>query len=441
MHNNKNFLFEKRSLVIDLKKVSSTFSPDRMLGAFNIQLNDIEDKCLSDQTPTEFTASLSKSDNHELSSGHVTLNIRKKSADKDYVMNKKQDIINKLKLQMEYIDRFNNDPNTPTGARLTANMLCRGGNSLLHAAVVLMDDADLVRSMLKLGANPGSNFHSGVGTPLTLAQRHLHLALDRQRQMLLKNIDTGQQVLRCNQARALVEMLQRNVIEFPPDATPGADPSPEHIHESQPSDKHQAALTKDTPITQASGDMMAQAESYPEKPTKKTPSVTKQWATNACLGAVLTICRSGPKCPFYKKGSCRYFHIVYPPLPNEPQAAVPRLGLPKDDSKLPRYVSDYAIFYSECVAGGSKWWTAAVPSFETNQIIYVQKVLKSGWVADNGVVWFLSKEAALHSLRCTVYLIENARPQNQKKNHKSGGSSNNHKRQELCRYIASSNYR
>ena len=201
-----------------------------MLGTFNIELDDIEDKCLPDGKPREFTESLSRSGFQELLSGHVTMNVSKTSASKEYIMMKKREIIKRLRAQMEFIDRFNMDLNNPTGTMLTANIFAMGGKSILHAAVVLMDDIDLVRTMLKLGANPRSNFHSGMGTPLSLAQRNLHSALDRA--MRLKNSDTPQQVQRCKQARALVQILQENVIEFPAAISTMADPLSEALMKS-----------------------------------------------------------------------------------------------------------------------------------------------------------------------------------------------------------------
>ena len=170
---------------------------------------------MPDENAIEITESLSNNDARELSNGHVTLQVSKRSASKEYILAKKQEIIHKLRLQLEYMDRFNQDPNNPPGARLTGNISCMGGKSILHAAVLLVDDTDLVRKMLRLGANPRGNCHRGMGTPLSLAQRNLHSAMEKERNMRLKDIDTEQHIHRCNQARILVQMLQENVIDFP----------------------------------------------------------------------------------------------------------------------------------------------------------------------------------------------------------------------------------
>lgn len=233
-HNNKGFRFEKRSFVIELKKVSESFASERELGNFNITLNDIEDKCLPDGNAIEITESLSNNGARELSNGHVTLQVSKRSASKEYILAKKKEIIHKLRLQLEYMDRFNLDPNNPPSARLTGNISCMGGKSILHAAVLLVDDADLVRKMLRLGANPRGSCHRGMGTPLSLAQRNLHSAIEKERNMRVKDIDTEQHIHRCNQARILVQMLQENVIYFPAassamaeEATNNVPPPPE----------------------------------------------------------------------------------------------------------------------------------------------------------------------------------------------------------------------
>lgn len=217
LHNNKNFLFEQRSFVIDLKKGSlqDSNTGGRTLGSFKLELNNIENMCLPDDKPSEFTKELTNHSVQELSSGLVTINAYKKGASKEYIMLKKQEIIEKLKLQLEYIDRFNQDPKNPPGARLTANIFGLGGKSILHAAVVLVDDKVLVEKMLRLGANPRSSMNTRIGTPLSLAQRNFHSAVEREKIMRGRGMDAEPRVQRCNQAMMIVEMLQKNIIEPP----------------------------------------------------------------------------------------------------------------------------------------------------------------------------------------------------------------------------------
>ena len=224
MHNNKSFPFEKRNLDIDLKSGSLTESnaTGRTLGTFRLELNDIEDRCLPNEVMTEYMQPLSDEFVQEISDGFITTNVKKKSADKEYVRIKKQEIIKKLKQQLEFIERFNQHPSTPPGARLTANISGLNGVSILHAAIVLLDDKELVQKMLKLGANPRSSINTGIGTPLNVAQRNYHNALEKEknhrRRMEEKkdsNMGIEPLVQRCNQAMMLVEMLQENVIEAP----------------------------------------------------------------------------------------------------------------------------------------------------------------------------------------------------------------------------------
>eukprot|EP00531_Pseudo-nitzschia_arenysensis_P016700 CAMPEP_0116118286 /NCGR_PEP_ID=MMETSP0329-20121206/2022_1 /TAXON_ID=697910 /ORGANISM="Pseudo-nitzschia arenysensis, Strain B593" /LENGTH=1606 /DNA_ID=CAMNT_0003611901 /DNA_START=183 /DNA_END=5000 /DNA_ORIENTATION=+ len=395
MYNNKGFRSEKRRFVVDLKKVSDWRTPDRVLGTFDIKLDDIENKCLSDGKPTEITESLSDDGFHELSSGHITLNVSKKSASKDYILAKKQEIIRKLRTQLEYIDRFNQDPNTPPGARLTANIACVGGKSILHAAVLLIDDKDLVQKMLWLGANPRGNYHSGMGTPLSLAQRNLHSAIEKERNMRIKGFNTEQHIHRCNQARALVEMLQKNVIENP--TSPSTIAEGPTVPSKKSSAESQSQKSSDSNNIAASHNDSApnsQDTSVPivPKPTAERtlnspmPKVERYWASSD-LSKNLKKCKFGVKCHFFAKRECMFWHSFTSPMPNEKQPPLPPLA--KYDRDLPT-LSDANIHLSHRYASdGNDWWTAAYTLQSASTVIYAHKVLDFDGIVDktNGVVW------------------------------------------------------
>jgi len=219
INNNSNYVFEQRDFVIDLEKDSLPDPvPTGRLGSFTFVLNDIEKQCLSDGNLIEYTQVLSTSSGY-LSSGTASITANKRSADKEYIMIKKTGVLKKLNTQLDYIKRFNTDPSTPSDARcLTANISGIDGKSILHAAIQLVDDKDLVEKMLRLGADPRKNSrNSGIGTPLGLAQKNYHSAIEKE-----KNIENAKKIIigdielqrkRCDQARMLVEILQNNVID------------------------------------------------------------------------------------------------------------------------------------------------------------------------------------------------------------------------------------
>jgi hypothetical protein len=252
IHNNSNYVLEQRDFVIDIKKGSSPDPvPTGRLGSFNFILNDIEKQCLSDGNSIEYTQPLSSSSG-ELSSGFASITANKRGADKEYITSKKIEVLRKLNTQLDFIERFNKDPTTPPDARLTANIIGIDGKSILHAAIQLVDDTDLVKRMLRLGADPRSSSHNGIGTPLSLAQKNLHRANENFLQAHVKEKkienateyekseeiqkiptgDIGLQKKRFDKAKLLVVMLQNNVTEHPGGSSCSTTPTNSHAASS-----------------------------------------------------------------------------------------------------------------------------------------------------------------------------------------------------------------
>jgi len=458
-HNNKSFPFEQRGFIIDLKKGSlqDAVATGRTLGSFNIKLNDIEDKCLSDGNPSEFIKPLSNNNLQEISYGLVTINASKRSADKEYIMLKKQDVMRKMRTQLEYIERFNLDPKTPPGARLTANILGIGGKSILHAAIVLVDDKSLVEKMLRLGANPRCSSNTGIGTPLNLAQRNYHRALEKERnirrhmeQNKATDADIEPHVQRCNQARMLVEILQKNVIE-PPAAVAAAKSSlatPEKCFDETMEDNESQSGTK-----------YLSAKSHPEFSSKTTSTLrqvdsrvgntnTVPYLQETCVSLALKIptkkrldgiekkdqllsppttqfdptalpilespvwvktsmtrCSKGPSCHFFRLHTCRYVHDALAPLPHHGQPPIASDVIPPSEELLNSNAFAKDAHFLKGTASSVDWYTAAYLEWSSKTVVYVQKVVKSyGRVSKDGVVWFPTKEDALYNLRCTMFL-------------------------------------
>merc|ERR1711963_236444 len=120
-----------------------------------------------------------------------------------------------------------------------------GGKSILHAAIHLVDDENLVKRMLKLGADPRSSSRTEIGTPLNLAQNFFHTATEKEKNMTLimdrtKDIeaknklssDVEAQRKRCDQAKTLVEILQQHIIEPLPASASAIPPKMSDTHNS-----------------------------------------------------------------------------------------------------------------------------------------------------------------------------------------------------------------
>jgi len=479
VHNNRNFPFEQRDFIIDLIK-GSTQDPianGRKVGSFCLQLNDIEERCLPDGLPSEFTQLLSNITSQEITNGFVTITARKRSADKEYVLLKKQEVIKRLKLQLEYIERFNKDPKTPSGVRLTANISGAGGTSILHAAIVLMDDKDLVEKMLKLGANPRSSIDTGIGTPLSLAQRNFHRAAEKEKNTKRRieekkhhAVDIGPHVYRCNQARALVEILQKNVIK-PLSSTAFTEEFPSETVTENPQERSKSSLMSPMIETNSQSGTLYLSESADfrppfntssrdqfdtkkiqnpcdsscmKHPTKRSSDTREEKKQQSLSGAqnsssvakpampvlklrdwiVVTkqgykMCHHGPHCYHFKRKSCRFWHVLLAPLPHERIPIASHL-LPALD-KLPKLIESQVVYKKQ--ATSKAWWTAAYLDQSMRMVIYAQKIQEFvGHLNDSGIAWFLSKKSAYQALQCTVFLFRdkgNDNHLNHNQNHSS----------------------
>jgi hypothetical protein len=100
--------------------------------------------------------------------GKLEITCRRRPADKNYVLRKKEEAVKELIRQVEMIKQFNHDPQLPAYASMTANVKGFGGISLLHAAVELVS-TNLVKRLLALDADVEAG--STMGSPIEMAQR------------------------------------------------------------------------------------------------------------------------------------------------------------------------------------------------------------------------------------------------------------------------------
>jgi hypothetical protein len=168
VHNNVQAVHENKVLVIELFEGSKTdpVLPAK-LGSFRIEMNRIDNACPSRGwgAVTEITTQTDSS----LEWAEVEIEMRVIDVQPSYYIWKSKQVADQITQQVEQIERFNDDQKQSTNScNLTANI--RGINriSLLHAAVHL-NDHDLVKRVLRLGANP--LLRSTMGSALAYAQQ------------------------------------------------------------------------------------------------------------------------------------------------------------------------------------------------------------------------------------------------------------------------------
>lgn len=352
----------------------------------------------------------------------------------------------KLNTQLDFIERFNKEPTTPPDARLNANIIGIDGKSMLHAAIQLVDDTDLVKRMLRLGADPRISSHNGIGTPLSLAQRNFHRAKDNflRAQEKNRNIDNatenkkseeiqkiptgdiGLQQKRFDKAKLLVVMLQNNVTEHPDVSTTNSHAASSAVIHSRSLDARQGIHSvsgnesiKDIPNVQNGGSCVV----IPKRSDTDTSEVMQSSSGNdsasqqsdnlsrpilPCLKSQTWViynrnmrrCKDGNSCRFFKNRTCHYWHDDFSPLKSESLPTIPTIP---PWNQLP-VLKESVVDFKSMPLRSELWWTAAHIDCSSKTIVYAQNLLKSGCVSEDGTSWFRSKVEALNNLRYTVFI-------------------------------------
>jgi hypothetical protein len=159
--NNSHFTHEERHLFIDLEeRLRDDPVSQKQIGCFTIPLNRVNELCPSYGSEACFKVTATPT-SQGLVSGEIEIEVRKLRVDRGYIQKKTQETAKHLSIQIGNIIRFNEEHSS---YKLTSNIQGREGFSLLHAAIQLKEQ-DLVRKLIKLGANPMTR--SDVGTPLS----------------------------------------------------------------------------------------------------------------------------------------------------------------------------------------------------------------------------------------------------------------------------------
>jgi hypothetical protein len=133
-----------------------------MLGSFMFTLNEIEQIFLRNDVWVTKSKTLSDV-------GSIEISARRQRADTSFILQKERESILGLTRQVDSVRKFNEDADLPAYATMSGNVKGIGGVSLLHAAIQLVDTADLINKLLYLNADPHAQ--SIVGTPLEVAEK------------------------------------------------------------------------------------------------------------------------------------------------------------------------------------------------------------------------------------------------------------------------------
>ena len=144
--------------------------------------------------------------------GIIRVRAKRRSAHIEYVQNKRQEILDMLKIQLETVERFNREYLRSNSPRLTSNIRGVYGVSLLYASVEIMADEALVQKILSLGGDPRKPPGRGSRvqyTPLELARILYDRCKAKERDARGSNLGIQQaSAQKSANAKRLVDMLE-----------------------------------------------------------------------------------------------------------------------------------------------------------------------------------------------------------------------------------------
>ena len=440
-HSNAHFFLDKRDVEIRIEEgLPIDAVSSGKLGSF--KLDTLERKCPKDASWVEIAEELGESDFSGLTAGIAKITARKRHAGRDYVNAKKIEALRTLNMQCEHIEKFNQDPDTPAGVRLTSNIWCLDGVSVLHAAVQMVDDRKLVAKLLRLGANPRAR--SKDGSPLNLAQQLCHRAKEKKDNLESKKAPIESieaQMMRYLEAKNLVKMLQQHgTKEFQPlstekdsaadnkdtwlsgkivlqgqesidnskvatavghlddtlsemnhDAHALSNPTSKATVQMSGSDVLSSSLTCG-PVEVATVDASTTESSLTRGATDhdnvKLPILEKpEWVE----AKFMKMCWKSNHCPYWAKGNCHFWHVQPKKCTNQNNSThqLSCQGVPLSQRDIR-------------VKEKHGFWTSAYLIFERKTIVYAQGGPPSCMVSKQGISWYPSKADAMHALECTM---------------------------------------
>ena len=166
VHNNSQLIQEKRSLIIDIFEGLETDSvlPVK-LGTFVIAMDRVDHECPNGPSWGALTEVMVDCPSVEF--GEVEIEMCIVNRQKEYAARKMREAEERLRVQIENIERFNAELSVPNSTKLTANIYADGRLSLLHAAIHLQR-RDYVQKLLELNADPSAS--SSVGSAILFAK-------------------------------------------------------------------------------------------------------------------------------------------------------------------------------------------------------------------------------------------------------------------------------
>ncbi|KAL3939387.1 MAG: hypothetical protein SGBAC_005888, partial [Bacillariaceae sp.] len=192
----------KHTLSIDFRPgAGGDAVPAAKLGNVKIPLSEIDRQCPLDG-PLLFPAVWSVKPESIVSEGSVEIEFRKSKALQNVTAMEKENLKRKLKDQISFIKRFNDDF---CGGRITisGNIRSIGNATLLHAAIHLQQE-DMVKQLLAIGASPRVKSRQH-GTPILQAMT----LKDRTLEKLQNLINNGQKPEVTEPVQQLFELYSR----------------------------------------------------------------------------------------------------------------------------------------------------------------------------------------------------------------------------------------
>jgi len=165
VYNNYRASLENRKIVVEISEGDPKVDKIHCnkLGQFVLRMNEIESKCPPDGSWHTME--------HKLEGiGTIGFIAKRKRASKQCVVNKRREILEMLKTQLETIERFNGQycSNPSASVKLTPNIRGLHGTSLLYASIGVNADEQLIQKMVSLGADPRKRHNDR--SPLDLAR-------------------------------------------------------------------------------------------------------------------------------------------------------------------------------------------------------------------------------------------------------------------------------
>jgi hypothetical protein len=441
---------EDRELVIEVKEgYDGEIMPARSIGSVAFEMDELEKNCPLGDTWVDFVRPI-RSEDSAVIRGEARISVMKQHVGSDYATQKRAEILQALKVQMDSIKKYNADPDRNPDEKLSGNIQGINGLSLLHAAIHLGESGLLISAMLDLGVDP--RLKSPLGTPLHFAQQQLDRALEKEKNLEAKQApvdDLVRQRAKRKQVKEMVDLLLKATPSYDEDlaagdcgkassssydrdcevvsgaretlgTTEGRHHTREKVAHSEEGDirkrpknkKSSTAISPRRPsLSLPCGNRGSDASSgNSEKRLAFTPILPNlpsvDWAP--ILNKKDRRCTNNLRgCFHFRTNSCHFWHDVLSPLRPEEMILTPRHG-------SPRLPPNRVALKEE-----RHMWTAVYADTALKRFIHVQDVFQKGFTSRQGISWFTNRgdaEAALERTVAVLFDVEGPSPPPRKHN-------------------------